>query len=239
MWASLCRLTSNSSRLFGPIAASWSLAPVPGFFWGYAIGTGLAISGLCSSGSWEFSEQLLTVHTCFLPSTPFVGNSCLLPAPLFKKTKPVYFFIWLRWVLFSALEICVASCRIFPGGTQALIEAHRLQTADSVIVVWLFSCSEACGILVNQPGIRPTFPWVARQILNHWTTREMPPLFFKFFFLLVCSHFTKLWDGLEINAWVTRARCNWKSSHFKKWTEFTVHKFGLISQINSWNVIFQ
>ena len=32
----------------------------------------------------------------------------------------------------------------------------------------------ARGILVSQPGIKPTSPCTARWILNHWTTREVP-----------------------------------------------------------------
>ena len=33
----------------------------------------------------------------------------------------------------------------------------------------------ACGILVPQPEIEPS-PHIARWILNHWTTREVPSL---------------------------------------------------------------
>ena len=37
----------------------------------------------------------------------------------------------------------------------------------------------ACEILVPQPGIEPTPPALEAQSLNHWTTREVPPSFFK------------------------------------------------------------
>ena len=38
----------------------------------------------------------------------------------------------------------------------------------------LASQGEACGILVPQPGIKPTPPAVVAQIINHWTAREVP-----------------------------------------------------------------
>ena len=38
----------------------------------------------------------------------------------------------------------------------------------------LMSYSEACGILVPQRGFEPVSPAVQRQVLNHWTTREVP-----------------------------------------------------------------
>ena len=31
----------------------------------------------------------------------------------------------------------------------------------------------ACGILVPQPGTKPTLPVLEAQSLNHWTTREV------------------------------------------------------------------
>ena len=35
-----------------------------------------------------------------------------------------------------------------------------------------------CGILVLRPGIKPMLPPVGTQSLNHWTTREVPRLFY-------------------------------------------------------------
>ena len=34
------------------------------------------------------------------------------------------------------------------------------------------SCCTTCGTLFPQPGAEPRVPCIARQILNHWTTRE-------------------------------------------------------------------
>ena len=35
-------------------------------------------------------------------------------------------------------------------------------------------CPVVCGILVPWSGIDPRSPRIGRQILNHWTTREVP-----------------------------------------------------------------
>ena len=37
----------------------------------------------------------------------------------------------------------------------------------------------ACGILAPQPGIEPTPPALEGEVLNHWTTREVPKLHLK------------------------------------------------------------
>ena len=42
-------------------------------------------------------------------------------------------------------------------------------------IFWL--CHVACRILVPPSGIKPVPPAVEAQILNHWTTREVPLLF--------------------------------------------------------------
>jgi len=39
--------------------------------------------------------------------------------------------------------------------------------------VFFFGC-EACGILALWPGIKPMPPYIVKQSLNHWTTREVP-----------------------------------------------------------------
>ena len=42
------------------------------------------------------------------------------------------------------------------------------------IVAHCLSCPKAHGLLVPQPGIELASPAFERQILNHWTTREVP-----------------------------------------------------------------
>ena len=44
-----------------------------------------------------------------------------------------------------------------------------VQSIDFIIVTYELSCPEACGIL---PDLTPV-PCIDRQILNHWTTREV------------------------------------------------------------------
>ena len=46
----------------------------------------------------------------------------------------------------------------------------------SLVVSCGLSCPTAYGIFVHQPGIEPHIPCIARQILNHQTTREVPIL---------------------------------------------------------------
>ena len=50
-----------------------------------------------------------------------------------------------------------------------------LGCTDSLDVASGLSCPVAYGILVPWPGIEPASPCIARQILNHWTTREVFP----------------------------------------------------------------
>ena len=77
----------------------------------------------------------------------------------FFKSWCFYLFIWLRWVLAAARGL-LSSCGVqAPGcvgsvvcGTQAL----QLRRSSSVVVACRLSCPAASGILVPQPGIKPT-----------------------------------------------------------------------------------
>ena len=48
----------------------------------------------------------------------------------------------------------------------------------SLVVALRFNCPVACEILVPQSGMEQAFPCMGRQILNHWTTREVPKCVF-------------------------------------------------------------
>ena len=48
-------------------------------------------------------------------------------------------------------------------------------------------CTLTCGILVLQPGIKPTPPAVEEWSLNHWTTREVPRVFHLCIFIPLLS----------------------------------------------------
>ena len=49
-------------------------------------------------------------------------------------------------------------------------------TRASLIVVQGLRYPIECGILVPQTGIEPPIPYIVKWILNHWTTREVPPV---------------------------------------------------------------
>ena len=77
--------------------------------------------------------------------------------------------VWLRW---GSAEACALGCA--PGvslwSTHSAAEARLL----SCCTAWALRCSRAQGILVPQPGFKPPTPCIARQSLNHRTTREVP-----------------------------------------------------------------
>ena len=57
-------------------------------------------------------------------------------------------------------------------GIQAsVVETHRLQSTDSVVEVYTLNCPGACGIFSDQGSNQ--CPCIGRQVLNHWTTREV------------------------------------------------------------------
>ena len=72
------------------------------------------------------------------------------------------------------------------GGTWDLSLRHagfpscgdRLQGMGSVVAMLQLSCPAAYGVLVPQPGIKPTFPTQEGRFLTAWTTSEVPPLTF-------------------------------------------------------------
>ena len=103
-------------------------------------------------------------------------------------------FIWLSQVLALAGGIFIASCGTFPflhAVTHTLDSscgARSLEHAGSVVGLHGLFCfihSEAGGILGPWPEIRTRVPCIRRQILNCWTTKEVPKGLFVIF-KLVC-----------------------------------------------------
>jgi len=92
-------------------------------------------------------------------------------------------------------RVVVASRGLSPCGTQAL----QLRRTDSR--VHGHGCLTACGISVSLTRGWTRVPSIARWILNCWTTREVPVLFFKnsffkkFFFSLKLGNFS--WTFLK------------------------------------------
>ena len=77
--------------------------------------------------------------------------------------------LWHVGSFVAARGLFVAAC-----GLLSSCGAQALEHAGSVVAARGLSCAAACWILVSRPGIEPMSPCTERQILNHWTTREVP-----------------------------------------------------------------
>ena len=66
----------------------------------------------------------------------------------------------------------VAVRRLLILGASFVVE-YGLWNLGSVVVAHGLSYPKPCGILVPGPGIQPESPCMGRQILSHWTTREV------------------------------------------------------------------
>ena len=60
------------------------------------------------------------------------------------------------------------------GSSVVACELLQLWHMTLAIVAHWLSCPKSHGLLVPQPGIKLASPAFERQILNHWTTREVP-----------------------------------------------------------------
>ena len=79
--------------------------------------------------------------------------------------------------------------------TVRLIEVHT-NSYDMLQFGFLYFGCVACGILVSWPGTEPVPCTLEAQSLNHWTTREVPPLgFFKILLDFLYTSFA--WTFLE------------------------------------------
>ena len=94
---------------------------------------------------------------------------------------------FLIFILFIYSFICLARSGLSCGTGSSLchvgsfIVVHKLSSCG----VWA-SCCAACGILVPQPGIKPSPLALQDRFLNHWTTKEVPNLLlYRIFFPLI------------------------------------------------------
>ena len=85
-------------------------------------------------------------------------SSFIQAVHIFKEIS-IYIFIWLRRFFVACGTF---HGRLFTCGIGSIVAARRL------------SCSLAYGIMVSPPGTESMSPCIAMQILNHWTTREIP-----------------------------------------------------------------
>ena len=89
---------------------------------------------------------------------------------------------------------------------------------------FLLHCT-ACGILVPWSGIKPTLPALV-QSLNHWTTREVQPLFYFLSFKASQSQKVQPPKLRENHAYPSCAVRLWiknKLLHLSSWHAFQLH----------------
>ena len=114
----------------------------------------------------------------------FIGKKsslCLFPV---NQDKAVVFFFFnlIKKIYLAALSL---SCSTFVGKVGPQL-AHGLSSCgslapeyvDSAVVVGGLTYPVAHQISVFQPGVEPAPPVLEAQNLNHWTTREVPVVFF-------------------------------------------------------------
>ena len=77
----------------------------------------------------------------------------------------------------------------FFGCTRSVLQYRGCYEWASLVLGCGLSCPEVIGISVPQPGTEHV-PWIGRQILNHWTTREVP----RHWFLLVKHLCVREWE---------------------------------------------
>ena len=139
------------------------------YFWGSGSFT--------SSIQCPCSDNVIFRFASLLPVWLKIIHTLPLPAPL-------SFFSCGYWRERGPLPSCGAwasPCSILSCcGTRALGAQASAAAAGLAVVVHGFSCSEGCGIFPDQ-GLT-CMPCIGRWVLNHWATKEVPLLFFSFFF---------------------------------------------------------
>ena len=104
--------------------------------------------------------------------------SISVPVNMFFHFFENYLFIWVDWSDLAAAAAWGVSCSMRDLSFWC-VDSSWGAWAGSVVVAHQLSCPVASGILVPQPGIEPLSPCIARQILNHWATRQVPVLTFR------------------------------------------------------------
>ena len=120
------------------------------------------------------------------PMSPALAGGFLTTAP---PGKPHTGSFLVTHRLFIAVCGLLSSCGMWTSlqlqrvGSRARglcscsMRALQLWHKGSVIVVCRLSCPTGCVILVPRRGIKLASPCIARRILNHWTTREVPHMY--------------------------------------------------------------
>ena len=152
----------------GPTALVWSAAPTPP-------------AGQCMSSS--LKNQVPFENILF-----FLFFLILFLYTNFLKINFIYYYLfiyWLCWVfeafsswgewgVLSSSGTWASQCGgFYCCGAQAL--RHKGFSSCGSLAQFVapgFSCSVACGIFLTRDQTH--VPWIARQILSPWTTREAP-----------------------------------------------------------------
>ena len=94
--------------------------------------------------------------------------------PCRHLVKFLFIYFLIKWFnLFIYFWLCTSFLQLWCAGFS-LRQFLLLRSTGSVVVAHRLSCSEVCEIFPDQEW-NPC-PCVDRQILNHWTTREVPLL---------------------------------------------------------------
>ena len=129
-------------------------------------------------GSLWGSEMLWQIHDCPNQDTwtwkRYISNYAGMPGMDWESLRPTGTSIHTSFCTHNMLPPLYCVTIIQTHGW-----ANRLHL-KSFFIFWLH-CA-ACRILVLQPGIEPVPPTVEVWNINHWTTREVPKMFFKMSF---------------------------------------------------------
>ena len=79
-------------------------------------------------------------------------------------------------IFLTFIHLAVSGLSCSPWDLRRVIRDLPVQRTDSPVVSRRLSCM---WVLNSQPGFEPvSLALIARQILNHWTTREAPVVVF-------------------------------------------------------------
>ena len=97
------------------------------------------------------------------------------------------------------------------------------------------NCSATCGLLLPRPRNRIHIPCIARRSLNHWTTREVPPIKFESQLLalfaiawMVACQAPKSWTRLSMHTRTSSLQV--RTVQYLLWVLCSFHSEDLILQ---------
>ena len=106
-------------------------------------------------------------HTCSVFDSPALAAT---ESTVFFPTSPLVFILFKKYLFIWLIQVLVAARRIFVASVWDLF----------VLACILSSCGSCAQLLCSMRDLssptrdRTHTPYIAGQILNHWTTREVP-----------------------------------------------------------------